>query len=392
MRRSELTPLLSLGLVLTCAMMADAQTGKKLPISPADAAKATAEASRMIERARANRDLETPRIAATKDPVKSMDAVVAQAKQTSVPKPSFAAQAREAESEKRFQDALTRVSPEGKAILAQAQSGTNPAMRTPDEASSPTGKTKASPLSNDGPGPKPLPLKSTPLTPPEKPPLRTIIDANRLFFDPDSGFGVFVDDVVLTHPEFNLTADELEIYMNKEEPKDDPKNGGNGDAAAQGVPPSNGPTAGELALQGAADAKPGAGELAPSQRKEGGNIKTAIARGKKVLITKMSPEGIPQTGIGREAVYDGATGNMILRGWPQIQKGNNLTVAKEATTYFIIKENGHFHAEGGRASTSIVQGDKQKAAPPPPLPGSDTPAISVPAAPVPGSNSKGGQQ
>jgi lipopolysaccharide export system protein LptA len=216
--------------------------------------------------------------------------------------------------------------------------------------------------------------------------MRTVIDCNRLFFDPDSGFGVFVDDVVLVHPEFNLNADELEVYMNKEETKEEPKDDANGAGAPA---PSKGPTAGELARDGAAEAKPGVGEPAPSQRKVGGNIKTAIARGRKVLITKMSPEGIPQTGIGREAVYDGATGDMILRGWPQIQKGNNLTVAKEPTTYFIIKANGHFHAEGGRASTSIVQDDnKQKGAPPPP--GSGTPAS--PAPPAPGSKPQGGQQ
>jgi hypothetical protein len=46
---------------------------------------------------------------------------------------------------------------------------------------------------------------------------------------------------------------------------------------------------------------------------------------------------------------------MILRGWPQIQKGNNITVAAEPGTYFVIKANGNFQAFGGRAQTRIVQ-------------------------------------
>jgi lipopolysaccharide export system protein LptA len=378
MRKSDLHRIGLLSLVLTCATLVQGQA--------TNAAKTSAEAARRLEMAKANREAEVAREAAAAPASRRMDAVAQQARESGPTQPSFAEQSKDAASQKRLQEAMSRVSPEGKAILTQ--NGALPTLRTPDDSTNPGSKkpvaTKASPLTADGPGPKPQPLKPTPLTPTEKPPARTIIDAGSSFFDTKSGFGVFVDDVVLNHPSFHLTSDELEIYMNKDEPKDatDAKDG----AAAT----PSGPTAGELAQDGAAHTALGKGEQAPSERKVGGNIKTAIAKGRKVLITSMSAEGVLQTGMGREVVYDGATGDKILRGWPQIQKGPNLTVATEPTTYFIIKENGNFQALGGRAQTRIVQEDEKKAPVPPPA----NPAPPIPAPPTPGAGSKsrGGQQ
>jgi lipopolysaccharide export system protein LptA len=376
MRRSDLFRIWPLGLMLVCSTLAQGQATYN--------AKAAAETARRLEEAKASREAEAARQAAAAAAAKRMDAVAQQAKDSGPTRPSFAEQAKDAASQKRLQEAMSRVAPEGKAILTQ--NGVVPSLRAPDDSSGPgskkSGGTKPSPLSSDGPGPKPQPLKATPLTPSEKPPARTIIDAGSSFFDTKAGFGVFVDDVVLNHPEFHLTSDELEIYMNKEESKDS----GDEKGGAAGTPA--GPTAGELAQDGAAKTTPGKGEPAPSERKVGGNIKTAIAKGRKVLITKLSAEGIPQNGMGREAVYDGATGDMILRGWPQIQKENNLTVATEPSTYFIIKANGNFQALGGRAQTRIVQEDDKKN-PPPPAGGATPP---VPPAPGAGSKSQGGQQ
>jgi lipopolysaccharide export system protein LptA len=378
MRKSDLHRIGLLSLALTSATLVQGQT--------TNAAKTAAETARRLEMARANRDAELAREAAAAPASRRMDAVAQQARESGPTQPTFAEQSKDAASQKRLQEAMSRVSPEGKAILTQ--NGALPTLRAPDDSASNGSKkpvaTKASPLTTDGPGPKPQPLKATPLTPTEKPPARTIIDAGSSFFDTKSGFGVFVDDVVLNHPEFHLTADELEIYMNKEESKDV----GDGKGAADATPA--GPTAGELAQDGAAHTTPGKGEPAPSERKAGGNIKTAIAKGRKVLITKLSAEGIPQNGMGREAVYDGATGDMILRGWPQIQKENNLTVATEPTTYFIIKANGNFQALGGRAQTRIVQEDEKKAPVPPPA--NAAPPIPAPPAPGAGSKSRGGQQ
>ena len=107
-----------------------------------------------------------------------------------------------------------------------------------------------------------------------------------------------------------------------------------------------------------------------------GSLRRAhFARGRRVLINKVSAKGIPQTGVGREAVYFGSNGDMILRGWPQIQEGKNLTVAIEASTYFIIKANGQFQAMGGRAQTRIIQDEKKTG------PGQAGGAVTAPATP-----------
>ncbi len=376
MKRSDFFRTWLLCLVLGSTPVVHGQGTKNLPFFNS---KTAADTAKIIEKARADRAAEAARSAQIAEPLKRMDAVVDQARNSGPPQPSFAEQAKDAESRKRLEDAMSRVSPEGRAILAQ--NAAVPNLRAPDDSGISAGSgpssagTKSSPLSSNGPGPKPQPLKATPLATTEKPARYTVINAGSAFFDSKAGFGVFVDDVVLDHPEFHLTSDELEVYMNKDESKE----GNSADGAGAGQAPG-GPTAGQLAEQGAANSVPNKGEPAPSERKANGNIKQAIAKGRKVLVTKLSPEGEPQTGIGREAVYDGATGDMILRGWPQIQKGTSLQVATEPTTYFIIKANGQFYAQGGRSQTRIVQ-DEQKKEPPPPSGASPSPA---PVPPPPG--------
>ena len=242
--------------------------------------------------------------------------------------PSTADLAKESESRKHLHDALARVSPEGRKILDEIHSPFGPPappellpaeLLVPKPGNDKGTAATPSPT-GAGVGTQPQPMKPVPLALATKPVSRAVVDSGNAFFDSKTGFGVFVDDVVLDHPEFRLTADELELYML---PKD---------TAPKGE--------------------------APLAKGVNGEIKSAIAKGRKVVIIKRTPDGGTQTGIGREAVYDGATGDMILRGWPQIQKGNNLTVASEPTTYFILKADGHFYAKGGRAQTSIVQEPK----------------------------------
>ena len=341
MKRSELQRLWPL--CLACAVSVTAFSQADNDGSPAvrssEAAKTAAEAIRMLDKARQSSEAELGRRANEAPEVKRLGEL-ADRVQKNPPKQDDAEQARQAESESRLRDAMSRVSPEGKALLAQSAAA--PALRAPVESGS--GTTKASPLSGNTPGPKPQPLKSITLDAPAGPQVRrTIIDANSSFFDSRAGFGVFVDDVVVDHPDFHLTGDELEVYMNKEEP-----------AKAGTAADPKAPTAGQLAAEGAA-------QNTPAQGNTGGDssIKQAIARGRRVLINKMSAKGVPQIGVGREAVYFGSNGDMILRGWPQIQEGKNLTVATEASTYFVIKANGQFQAMGGRAQTRIIQDDKK---------------------------------
>jgi lipopolysaccharide export system protein LptA len=369
----------TMSVMLASATLLHGQAPKRLPeVNSTNSSKA-AEAARILERAKAGRDANSAQLVEGAAQARRLQDAAQRAKEARSGQPSFAERTSAAESERRLQDAMSRVSPEGKAILAQ--NGNAPALRAPtDSLNSPSPtkpQTKASPLSTDGPGPRPQPLKATPLASPVKQPVPTVIESETSFFDSREGFGVFVGDVILNHPEFHLTSDELEVYMNKEEKP--------AEAAEQNAaPPIQRPTAGELAEKGAAtDTTKGP---APSERKVGGNLKKAIAKGKRVIVNKMAPDGEMQVGTGREAEYDGATGDMFLRGMPQIQKGRNLQVALDPGTYFIIKPDGKFSHAGGRAQTRIIQEDEKKAAP--------APAGAVPAAPAPvvGNKTQGGQQ
>lgn len=232
--------------------------------------------------------------------------------------------AKREESQRRLQDAMSHVSPEGQKILDQIRSPLGPPLppellsaelRVPKPGND-KGAAGSAPLASGSQRTGPQPLNAGAPVPTKQSLSGAVVDAGNGFFDSKTGFGVFVDDVVLDHPNFHLTADQLEIYMLPEDP------------AKGALPGKNG---------------------------VGGNLKTAIAKGRKIIITKQTANGEVETGCGREAVYDGVTGDMLLRGWPQMQKGNNLTVATEPATYFIIKADGRFVAAGGRAQTRIVQ-------------------------------------
>ncbi|RBP44571.1 OstA-like protein [Roseimicrobium gellanilyticum] len=375
--------------VLAAASQAVAQAGRNgFPvIRSREAMKSAQEAARVLTEAKANGIADLQRKAQELPQAQRMETLVSEARQSSPTQPSFSDQAHTAESTARMESAMSRLAPEGQILLAQ--SNTSPAMRSPDDVPVASPAVKASPLTTAGGGPKPQPLKPTPLEEkPKTPPQETVINSQSSFFDSREGFGVFVENVVVNHPQFHLTCDELQVYMNKEEEK-----GADGKSAATTPPPPKAPTASELAASGAANKPASASDAKPDGNS---SLKRAIAKGRKVLINKMSDKGELQTGIGREADYDGKTGDIILRGWPQIQEGRNLTVAKSPSTYFLIKANGQFQSFGPNETRLIQEDDKKglKGAPngasvgvavPPTAPGAGP-------APVLNNRTQGGQQ
>ena len=386
---------MKLTLITTCCLLAAAsqavaQTGRNNFPAPRskEAVKTAQEAAKVLEQAKASGLADLQRKVQEQPQAQRMEALVEKARQSGATEPTYADQARAAESSAQLDAAMDRLSPEGKALLAQ--SNTSPAMRAPEDAPVARSAVKASPLSSNTGGPKPLPLKPTPVAEtPKVPAAETVITAGSVFFDSRQGFGVYVDTVVVNHPQFHLTCDELQVYMNKEE---EGEKGADGKTAAAPPPPKALPTAGELAASGAAEKSADAAD----KDKEAGNssLKRAIAKGRKVLINKMSDKGEPQTGIGREADYDGKTGDIILRGWPQIQEGRNLTVATEPSTYFLIKANGQFQTFGGRSQTRLIQEDDKKGAKGAGLTGPTTVPTAPGAAPAPVLNNRtqGGPQ
>lgn len=243
----------------------------------------------------------------------------------------------------KLQQVLSEVAPEGKALVAQ--SAVAPATTAPDAATAvKPGAVKHTAAAGSAPQPQPLP--ATPLNPAtKKEPEHTVITSQgEAFFDSKNSMGVFTDDVIVVHPQFHLTADVLEIYMNKEEKKETPPaKTGEGQTAAP---------------------KPEANSLPVGDS----NINKAIAKGRKVVIQKLSETGEMQIGICRHATYIGATGEIVMRDYPQVQRGKSVIIGTSPTTVMTIKPSGELITQGPNKVDIIQDGDKKSLQPSTPKP------------------------
>jgi lipopolysaccharide export system protein LptA len=253
------------------------------------------------------------------------------------------AAAREAQSQQRLDAAMANVSPQGKQLLAQ---NTVPLALPVEEppSTSPTRATSAA-------GPKPTALKPAPLTQPKKEAADTTINADEMYFDGSGSIIVYVGNVDVRKPGLHITCDEFEVHMKKE-----PKAGATPPAKSAA---KSAPTVAALA-NAPAKTVPGATPpaKAPEKSSTEENIETAIARGRMVVIEKKGTEGEAQIGQCREATYDGATGNIYLRVWPQVQKGNSIISAAEETTLMTLTAAGDFSAKG--RTKSLLANTKDK--------------------------------
>jgi len=220
----------------------------------------------------------------------------------------------------RLDSAVSNVSDQGKALLAQ--NAQTPAMKAP-------GPDKIVPASEvtitDVAGAKPAPMKATPLAKPVSEAEKTVITSTgAAYFDSKQAMGVFTDDVVVQHPQFHITCDVLEVYMRKE-----------GEAAPAPAPRRDPQT--PPPLPGESPRNDGLGDS---------GVERAIAKGRKVVIQKLSETGDIQIGICRHATYDGASGDIIMRDYPQVQRGRNVVIATDSSTVMTIKPNGELKTAG----------------------------------------------
>ncbi|MEO8350091.1 MAG: hypothetical protein ABI680_00080 [Chthoniobacteraceae bacterium] len=156
----------------------------------------------------------------------------------------------------------------------------------------------------------------------QKAPGRTEITCTgEVTFDQAKNVAVFIQDVIVKHPEFNVLCDRLTAFMKKEPKK-----------PAADPPP-------------AANAKEGA--------KSGGGIDHAIAEanpGKVVIVTqkKVDESGKVTTNIGRgtKVTFNENTGDIVLTGTPSIAEGVNLHVAEAEGTVMTLNRNGNSHTVG----------------------------------------------
>jgi len=189
------------------------------------------------------------------------------------------------------------------------------------------------------PAPAPEPIKPASIAPPATPKAKqpTTIDCDSVDMDLKNSVFTYTSNVVVNGPQFHLTTDgTFTVYMRKEK-KPKAK-----DAAATA---SNSAQQPETALS--------------DQPGDANNLDHATAVGKEVVIVKTDAEGKSKIGKCRNAYYDGKTGDMILRDWPQVQDGDNVIIAAEAGTVMTLTKDGKFGVKG-RTRTELAGSDKSK--------------------------------
>ncbi len=297
--------------------------------------KSAAQAAQVIEKAKADIAVDSQKREAEKNQNKGqLDKLVEKAKQSQPILSAGSEVAPKVESSK-LQSALAAVTPEGKTLIAE--SAATPPVSAPD----PTAIVKAGAIKHTaataGLPPQPQPLPATPINPAvNKQPERTVVTSQgEAFFDSKQSLGVFTDDVVVTHPQFHMTGDVLEIYMNKQEEKNSPPAKAGEVQTSEKKTETGGPPVGDS------------------------SIKQAIAKGRKVVIQKLSETGEIQIGICRHATYVGATGEIVMRDYPQVQRGKSVIIGTSPDTVITIKPNGELLTRGPTRTDIIQEADKR---------------------------------
>lgn len=249
-----------------------------------------------------------------------------------------------AAAQARMDKALANVSAEGRLLLAQNTTPTKKATVVEDDA-----PPAVIPPSQA----KPQPLKPETLAPAadKKAPKQAIITADTNFFDPANSISVFQGNVKAKHPDFDIDCEELEIHMKKTEKK-----------AASGpqiptsalVDPNNPPPPTTTTTPPPAAADEGQG-----------GIEKAIAKGPMVTIIQKAPDGSTKIGKGRHVTYDGKTGDITLRGMPQIQDGYNMIIATAPETVLVITADSKIRTMGPHETRLVQEGQKPKPKPAP---------------------------
>ncbi len=166
----------------------------------------------------------------------------------------------------------------------------------------------------------------------------TEITALEATFDNKSHLAVFIGDVVVKDPEFNVECDRLDAYLKHDDKPPVDK--------TAPVKPVNVPG------HPAATPVP-APKAEKSDKQSKGGLEKAIAvmtKGGQVLITqdKVESDGTVSHNIGRgkKAVYDAVTGDITLTGMPTVQQGINTCIALDEGTVMILNREGRMRVIG----------------------------------------------
>ena len=172
----------------------------------------------------------------------------------------------------------------------------------------------------------------------------TEIVALEATFDQKAHLAVFIGQVVVTDPEFNVQCDKLTAYLKHDDKVD-----------AAGAPrpkatPAPAPAAGK---KGGGDKK--------------GGLDKAIAEadpGKMATVTqdKVEADGSSSRSIGhgRRIEYSAATGDITLIGRPDVQQGINTCISTDDSTIMILNRDGHMRVQGPHKTVIKDQGELTK--------------------------------
>ena len=158
-------------------------------------------------------------------------------------------------------------------------------------------------------------------------------------FDEETRTAVFLGEVTIKDPQFNVSCDKLTAVFKKI---------GQPEKAA---PAYKAPEGGERK-----DA-----EKKPAEKKEGGagGLKSVTAEGNVVFtqdkVDEKSGEVTRSVGKAAKAEYDAASGNLVLSGWPQIQQGSNTQVATSEKTIMTMNRDGRRMKTEGPCTTIIQE-------------------------------------
>ena len=209
--------------------------------------------------------------------------------------------------------------------------------------------------------------EAVPLPPiPENPLKTTITSKDGAYFDSAAGLAIFLKDVEVKNPEFQLKgADELKIFMTPEPEEDEnpkPKDKGAPEGAAADKKPAGDPSKPKASGKPAAETVEITPELAEKMRagkeaaaklgKQGdkadfGDVKRLVATGVVEIFyqPKKTSDGKEQEPImasARTVVYDIEKEQIILRGGsPWVLKGKDLQRVNGEDAYWLIStKNG----------------------------------------------------
>jgi hypothetical protein len=173
-----------------------------------------------------------------------------------------------------------------------------------------------------------------------------------MFFDGEEGVLVYLSNVRLRNPQFDLECrEQLKIFLESEERGGEPTGVGRkpgnpgGDKAG---PAGSAGAAGEPAA-GAGEEPGGGDKLFGGGRF--GSVRQIVATG-AVQVTRKDPNGEPVTATADSAIYEAASGDVILRGgFPTVRQGRSALIAKQPGLYVRLYRNGNVYTQPGKWET-----------------------------------------